>query len=696
MCRSFRCAGLVLWLCGCIAPGRVAPQQGSAAPSTGAGAPAAQPKGTPPPSPPVTAAEPLRTVLAETKDPPWAPDSVGAGVAGVDKYGDALPAGAYARLGTVRLRHPRDPAALRFSPDGRVLASLSGQGDPRIHLWQIPSGALLGTLPAGEDEQRSAVFSPDGRLLVTGGNTGVIHLWDLASRTEVARLAEHKGSVRSLAFLPDGSLLGSASEDGTVLLWDMRTRTVRRRFAAEGAKMYALALSARGFLLAGKGPLLVYGGSERNVSLQDLGSGVTLMMMVPRDSYTATLAISPDGRHVAVAGDYVSLWDLRHLNDTLRMGSIGEYVRAVQFSPNGKLLASVSVGTSDVHLWDMSVRPPRPHSQPPGYGQALDFSPDGKLLATSHAVAIHLWNIAARAPLVLWPHAGEVRGVAFSPDGQRVVTGSNDGSIAVWDVTSGRLIQRQVMPAGPFGLPRPVESVAYAAGGKEILAGGYLDGVQRFSERARPISQGESQDSAQWTVGGTADGQLAVAVDDNRHAQLSPPGGDTGDCLTDHEHPAIREISFSLDKRRVIAGGSNGAWICELGKRKPLKLAGTDGVSGVALSRDGETAAVGLKSEVRLFAAATGVLRQVLTLPVDVTALSYAPDRELLLIGGKDGVVRLWRPKEARLLGALHGHRDAVQKLAISIDGRTLATASDDTTVLLWRIPQANERSATP
>jgi RNA polymerase sigma factor (sigma-70 family) len=135
---------------------------------------------------------------------------------------------------------PGVPAAaeefVRFSPDGKTLATVGSCRDSVARLWDAATGRLIGRC-GGETQcllWYCLAFSPDGRLLATGpyDHDDAIHLWEVATFQEVARLEGHHGGVTALTFSPDGRVLASGGGDATVLLWDLTGRAAGGNRAA--------------------------------------------------------------------------------------------------------------------------------------------------------------------------------------------------------------------------------------------------------------------------------------------------------------------------------------------------------------------------------------------------------------------------------------------------------------------------------
>jgi WD40 repeat protein len=118
-----------------------------------------------------------------------------------------------------------------LSPAGTLLATSLGTRED-ILLWDLSTDSVIRTLhPDVGGVHRALAFSPDGSLLATGGDAGIIYLWDVATGTVVRRFVGHTNMIeRALAFSPDGRYLASGSFDRTVRIWDVATGVELRRF----------------------------------------------------------------------------------------------------------------------------------------------------------------------------------------------------------------------------------------------------------------------------------------------------------------------------------------------------------------------------------------------------------------------------------------------------------------------------------
>jgi WD40 repeat protein len=227
--------------------------------------------------------------------------------------------------------------------------------------------------------------------------------------------------------------------------------------------------------------LLASAGADGKARLWDVTSGQQLRGL-PHAGSVGALTFSSDGRRLAVAAPKaVKVWDTTTWQEIppSPLATQGDLV-GVAFSPDGRLLAAGGYGGHPATVWDAATGKLLRELPNRWMVWSVAFSPDGKRIASANADGtVRVWDVTTGQEVVRPPlrHAGPARGVAFSPDGQRLASGGLDQTVKVWDTTTWR---PRLLLRDPTG---GVLSVAFSPDGRR-LAWGSSDGTVKVWDDA--------------------------------------------------------------------------------------------------------------------------------------------------------------------------------------------------------------------
>jgi WD40 repeat protein len=655
--------------------------------------------------------------------------------AGVDRYGDPLPPGAVARLGTVRFRF--SSTATAFLPDGRTVVSVEQGGG--IKLWDPRTGRLVREIDTGHftasgggaggfalsrDGKRlsvsgsvhddgkpgwrpaAAVFdlatgkairlierpplegvngltmSPDGRMLFTLDRNGKLRVEEVATGAELLRQQFPGDVMAHLALSPDGSMiaLGSGPNTHKLFVWKWQTAEEPREVRSGWSRGRELAFSPDGKLLA------ECSDSEPDVRALEVASGRRLQKLELPDHEPYRhyhLAFAPDGKRLAAYGrtndrSAVHLWE----------PATGQFVKrldiggALAFSPDGKLLVAGS------RVWDFAAGKELSANDEAHFGEVHGITAGGgDLVATASGDGtIRIWDAATGKHLRKLVHGREARDIAFSPDGRLLVSNGTDDSVCLWNVATGKQIYKL---AGHGRLGTILRPTVFSPDGKSFWTWGADMRLRKWDVRTgKALSE---------------------------HV-IRPPGAPVPD---EDDEPTARDLKselfspagarFTPDAKHLILQANGNFFVFDTagGKSLPSFPSGGRFLIGMAVSPDGKlvlATAYGQSIQtklpgggvqwsspknhpVTLWGLTTGGVHKQVFLPEEGPGpVAFSPDGKLFAVASsRPGArIRLMETAAGREVRKIEGFRGVVRSLAFLPDGKRLVSGMQDSSALVW------------
>jgi eukaryotic-like serine/threonine-protein kinase len=498
-------------------------------------------------------------------------------------------------------------------------------------------------------------FSPDGRLVASGGDGHEILIWNSANGQLIRSLPERGLHVSSLAFSPDGRYLVSASDDPGVKLWDVLTWKSVRTMDGHTNRVHAVAFSP-------DGRHIVSGSADRTLRVWDWASGKGLHSLHTGGSSIRSIAFSPVCNRLATTSPdgTIRIWNTELWKELLKVEGHGTEVTSAAFSPDGKLL--VTAGENTVTIWDAeSLKERRTFHGHTGTVRSVAFSPDGGRVASAgEDCTVRTWNVNTGGQLLaLRGHDSGVFGVTFSPDGRRLASASADGTVKIWD----------------------------SASSEEFLS---LRGHTR-RRRTGALGGDISVIRVQYSPNGR---WLASAGEDHMVRIWEPSVGKEVRTLQGHQG-AVRGLAFSPDSKLVASASEDGTlrvWDVETGKEDKVLIGHLEGVLGLAFGPDGRhLVSAGKDKTVRLWDLADENGNRVLAgHEAEIRTVAISRDGRWLASGSGDGIIKIWDPKTCREARSFRAHGD-VRSIAFSPHGERIASVGDDHLVKVWSTAGADE-----
>ena len=463
-----------------------------------------------------------------------------------------------------------------------------GYKNGKIRLKDATTGKHLKTFQGPKGRISQLVFSPDGTLLVANTSNAPNRLWDVNTGKSIKDLTQNATMWGILTFSQDGKTLVCQKQSGEIELWDVATKMLRTTLGEDlRIPIHTLAFSSDAKTIVAANP-----NGEIRIWDTNTGAEVSVFSTGHTRKFGA-LAFSPDSTLLASGHiNTIVLWDARTFTQLSNRVDTNAWINAVGFSPDGSTLNSVKSFSfkkrtrgpfikegvlSTLSLWDtrtgdkLSDLPVESYlgelpklsgmqnssSSTTGAIGVVVFSQNGSMLATAlnskkatedYRFTVHLWNIPHRTVnLTLKGHTDSLSALAFTPNGRTLASGGDDGTIRLWEASTGTEILN--LQSGK------ISALTFSMDGK-ILAS--ID--KAFSIQL-------------WDV---ATGDKLISIEGQN---------DYGNVL-----------AFSADSKILACGGRDGTirlWDAATGNKLSTLKGHVDWVNALAFSPDGNTLASG-------------------------------------------------------------------------------------------------------
>ena len=618
------------------------------------------------------------------------------------------------------LRRYRYPVlATALGSDSRLLVTL--ESDSTIELTNAKAGQVINQLPHEHlGKVRTIALSSSNQMVASGDDTGRIIIWNIKDPTDpkILQSITQTTSVGKVVFSPDGQTLVAGGADGRVFLWDVSTGQLKGKpLIGHTGDVRSLAFSPNGHWLASGSVNNAWATMDERVILWDLDENVPQgYKLTGLTDDISDVVFSSDGRLVAASSTNggIMLWNVETQNkiaepiyhaSSEQSASVALPEIKIALSPDLQTLASGGED-GEIILWDLTTGKPQRDPLPAHAGAIndLEFSRDGHTLVSANDDgAVVLWAIDLQLGESLPSLDQRIWSLAFNPvaiDQPQLISGSEDGTIMFWDITSGQSVGQHIK-----GHAEHVNSVAVSPSGK-VLASGSDDQTVRLWD----MSTGELLTES---LNGHTDNVLSVAFSPNGKILASTSRDDSiilwdtstfrriGEPLTGHTDDVL-EAAFSSDGKILASASWDGSiilWDVATHKAVGAPLNGHQGaiVSVAASPTEQILASAGRDGRIILWDMSIG--QPIKTLfqgsPGTVWRVTFSPNGKTLASAGcaqltirgncEHGEIRLWDMATGRQMGqSLVGHQDVAWAITFSPDGKKLASGSRDGTIIVW------------
>jgi WD40 repeat protein len=613
------------------------------------------------------------------------------------------------------------PAALRISPDERLVAISSSQRSVPVKVLDLASGRFIGNLLA-QDRITAVDFSPDGQTVVTVEDKGVVRVWDseqfkvaatykvpshsaaaiafdnqsrpefllagmdrtvkkvLPGNAETRAFEKgHREAIGALQSSPDGGTVVTAGRDKQVIVWDADSGKIVSILHAHQEQVSELALNPVRRMAASYDP-------KAGIKVWDLDTAAVFRTFPTGDSEINCMAFTPDGERLMAGGKDMTLriWQVngRQIFPTLALAKVRPAKKQMKSDRKFKVMVDAAAKAIRRGSYATAYSMLQDSRQLPGYERS-DVALELLIRMKDHGTRTGLkggWNRKTVDT------SSGVMDCLFSPSGINFLTAQADHTIRLWSTKTGDCLK---ILRGHTNL---VASVCFSVSGREVASGSDDRSVRIWdliTGKNLAVLKGhlDSVSSVAYSPDGTS--LLSGSWDGALKLWRNPEGNLLKTLKSPDDKIASARFVGSAD--RIVSAGFEGAlklWDVASGRTLRELKGHKDKVTSLDVSPGCELLLTGsMDGTARVWDARTG--SAIRTLEVDaagVRTVAFSPDQIFLLTGGNDGVLRIWNVERGKLLREFRGHSREITSAGFSPNQRFAISSSADGMVMIWEL----------
>ncbi len=579
--------------------------------------------------------------------------------------------------------------SLAFSPDDKLL--VTGGADGEIRLWQVADVKQIFSFRGHNNWISSVAFSPVskaspegiGKIIASCSHSRSLKLWDFNTGKCLKILRGHTNKVRQLSFNSSGTILASCGNDKIIKLWDVNTGKCIKTLQGHTGKIFTVAIAPNGNILAS-------GSNDSSVRVWDISTGTCLNTLQGHKNAVLSIAFTHDSKILVTGGSdqTIKLWDIRTGECIKNFIGHTNAIRSLALSKDNKKIFSASADYT-IKIWSIDngecSKTVKGHNEQI-WAIALN-SKDTVLASCSPDQTIKLWDTNTGNCLqTLQGYTNWVQSVIITPDGKTIISGNNNQTIKCWDIRTGSCFKTL------RGHDRWINSVAISSDRRKIASGSGDCTIKIWDFKTGKCLENLDEHKAQISdVVFNKDSSILASSSIDKTVKLWLVS--SGECLKTLQghRSSVKSVAFSPDSKIIVSVSKDRTiklWDVNSGKCLRTLEGHNASIWSVAVAPDGMTIASGSKDGiVKIWNIHSGECLETLQDNYcGIESVKFSYDGSLLATSSIDKIVYIWDVDTRQCIKTLKGHTNRVESVAFTPDDKNLVSGSWDETIKIWDI----------